>query len=243
MLVAAWEWGVLAGLSNSLFRFLYVAFFLILSITCFYFVTVYKNGMFIISFIASLWWCFVLVNLIKPNFLGNYFFITSWGRLLSGLLIITPGWVVAYYLHLTDEQRPLLLFLLVFIVWTADTAAYFIGRKFGRHRLAPSISPGKTVEGAIGGIFSVVLLALIYNYLVTKYAGNVLAVYFALVIIVTVFSMVGDLVESKFKRIAGVKDSGVIMPGHGGVLDRIDAYTCASPIFMFGWFILSLTRP
>ena len=122
------------------------------------------------------------------------------------------------------------------IVWTADSAAYFFGRMFGRYQVAPSISPNKTIEGLIGGLVS----AAIMGYLIARWFN----VYFisdglmlTTVLLTTVFSIFGDLFESLFKRVSGIKDSGDIIPGHGGLLDRIDSLTAAFPIFTFLYFL------
>ena len=121
------------------------------------------------------------------------------------------------------------------IVWIADTAAYFAGRRFGRHKLAPQISPGKTWEGAYGAMFAVVAYALLLLPLASSAqsapavdaASVTLWVLFAIAL--TALSIVGDLHESLLKRRAGVKDSGALLPGHGGVLDRTDALLAAMP--------------
>jgi phosphatidate cytidylyltransferase len=109
------------------------------------------------------------------------------------------------------------------IAWVADTGAYFVGRKFGKHKLAPSISPGKTIEGAVGGVVFVIIYLLILKALaVTVYLPSYFAV-FKFAIILTTVSMLGDLIESWLKRVAKVKDSGNLLPGHGGIFDRIDS--------------------
>jgi phosphatidate cytidylyltransferase len=244
MIVAAWEWSAIADISSLLGRMLFVLVFLLLSLVGFYVVKLFIPGMMTISVIAVLWWCLMLIELIKPTYLTTFIFSTRVGKLLAGLFIIIPGWLVAYYLHLSDPNRPLVLFLLILIVWTADSVAYFVGRTLGRHKLAPAISPGKTVEGAIGGVVGVilvvgmVLMTPLYEYVVIGYSISKLIYIILMSVIVALFSLVGDLVESKFKRIVGVKDSGTIIPGHGGVLDRIDAYTSAAPVFMLGWLLL-----
>ena len=123
----------------------------------------------------------------------------------------------------------MLLFALL-IVWVADTGAYFAGRFLGRVKLAPDISPGKTWEGVIGGLVSVVLLTLLR----TTWAETDLMVFIPFCLAVASISIVGDLTVSMFKRTAGVKDSGTLFPGHGGVLDRIDSVSAAAPLFALG---------
>ena len=119
-----------------------------------------------------------------------------------------------------------MLYLLT-LVWVADIGAYFVGRGFGRVKLAPKISPGKTWEGVLGGLCAVLLLAAIGS----TYLQIGISVLVPFCLAVAMLSVVGDLTVSRFKRSAGVKDSGKLFPGHGGLLDRIDSVTAAAPLF------------
>jgi len=125
---------------------------------------------------------------------------------------------------------------LFLIVWLADTGAYFCGRAWGRRKLAPMISPGKTIEGAVGGIVAAGVFAAFVAWWIGAEANCSLA-WLAVSIVTSLFSVIGDLWESRMKRIAGVKDSGSMLPGHGGVLDRIDSVTAAAPLFVTGLYI------
>lgn len=153
---------------------------------------------------------------------------------LSGMLL---GWVLLLPACLALMQlraiSPILLLATMAAVWVADIAAYFCGRAFGRHKLAPSVSPGKTWEGALGALIGV----LVYGFVAAWYAGKLIAVppldlaLFGLALAAfTAVSIIGDLFESLAKRKAGVKDSGNLLPGHGGVLDRIDSLTSTLPL-------------
>jgi phosphatidate cytidylyltransferase len=129
----------------------------------------------------------------------------------------------------------LALIAIMATVWLADIAAYFSGRAFGRHKLAPSISPGKTWEGALGGGLAVVVYGFVLApKLPVALAGN-LALLFVVLVLLTVISVIGDLFESLLKRQAGLKDSSSILPGHGGVLDRIDSLTSTLPLVALVW--------
>ena len=125
------------------------------------------------------------------------------------------------------------MLLLGFIaaIWISDTAAYFTGRKFGKNKLAPSISPGKTWEGVAGALVAVCIYALIWSYLVVD--KNQVILYVPLLLALVILGILGDLFESLMKRQAGVKNSGNILPGHGGILDRIDALTSTLPVAIF----------
>lgn len=143
---------------------------------------------------------------------------------LTGVAILLPTWLALVLL----QPNPVALLLLLGVVWIADTAAYFFGHTFGRHKLAPAISPGKTWEGVAGALATVTVYALIvysgqfiphdWQFLMLAFFGMAL------------FSIYGDLFESWLKRSAGVKDSGTLLPGHGGVLDRIDGVMAALPL-------------
>jgi phosphatidate cytidylyltransferase len=179
---------------------------------------------------------------VKIIYLNRYVFA------FIGILILIPFWFglgvlhveQAYQFYLAKElglSRPHILLFIICIVALADTSAYFIGKKWGKRQLASRISPGKTWEGLIGALITVgfftPILANIFN--IDKFNIIQLSI---LVFITVIASVLGDLFESFSKRLAGVKDSGTILPGHGGVFDRIDGYTAAVPIFMIGYFLL-----
>jgi phosphatidate cytidylyltransferase len=178
--------------------------------------------------IATLFWIVIGV----PSVLRNRLPASRLARAMSAFVVLEGAFVaiVACRAH-----SPWLALAAMAIVWIADTAAYFTGRRFGRHKLAPLISPGKTREGAFGAIVVVAVYALLLLAFVPHavYGGTfdatfvVSAVAFAIVL--AALSIVGDLHESLLKRRAGVKDSGSLLPGHGGVLDRIDALLAAMP--------------
>ena len=147
-----------------------------------------------------------------------------------GALVLVPAWAALDYLY---GQMPSLLVFVLLIVWVADIGAFFVGKGFGRVKLAPKISPGKTWEGVLGGLTAVVLLAALGS----RYFDVDVAVLVPFCVAIAMLSVVGDLTVSMFKRTAGVKDSGSLFPGHGGVLDRIDSVSAAAPLFALalGW--------
>ncbi len=159
-------------------------------------------------------------------------------ELLIGVLVLVPAWRACVALKAWNPARPEWLFMLLFLVWAADTVAYFVGRAFGRRRLAPKVSPGKTIEGAAGGLAGAALLVFAWT-MAAGYSGGMAVRTAAFAALVAAFSVAGDLVESKGKRLRGVKDSGRLLPGHGGMLDRIDALTAAAPVFVLGirWLV------
>ncbi len=232
---AAWEWATLSGMRGFFSRAAYVLLLLILGAAGLY--SVLQQPSPIVSFLVSagLWWLWALAELIGRRDVHKGMFAAVPGRMVGGWLVLIPPWVAAIYLLGIDSEHPraLLLFLLV-LVWVADTAAYAAGSVFGRTRLAPRVSPGKTVEGVVGGAAGVVLLAWLCGTMIWKFEPGLLARWIGIAVVTSLFSVVGDLTESKLKRIAGVKDSGHLFPGHGGMLDRIDALTAAAPVFLLG---------
>ncbi|HEU5282789.1 MAG TPA: phosphatidate cytidylyltransferase [Burkholderiales bacterium] len=142
-----------------------------------------------------------------------------------GMVVLLPLWHALAWLQLMPER----LLVALAVVWTADTAAYFAGRRFGRHKLAPAISPGKTWEGVAGALAAVCTGWVALALLAPEFRGQ-LASGLALVVVLTAMSIEGDLFESWMKRQAGLKDSGALLPGHGGLLDRVDALTSTVPL-------------
>lgn len=188
---------------------------------------------------AALWWLFAISlfrgfpdNLQKRRPAGP-------AMALLGLLLTLSTLLSLAALHAMPQGALKLLYFL-FIVFAADTGAYLAGRNFGRRKLAPNISPGKTVEGAVGGLLLTAAWALTAGVYVFAPEGNKIWVLLALTVVVAATSIVGDLTESMFKRIAGLKDSGNILPGHGGILDRVDSILAAAPVMVLGLYLTGL---
>lgn len=176
----------------------------------------FQGGLFLLA--AAFW------LIVAPAWLlGHWRVEQPFVRALVGLVLLLPAWAALVYLH---GRGPAVLLGVVVIVWIADTAAYFTGRRFGRRKLAPAISPGKTWEGVAGAL---VALAA-YAAALAAVAGLPALPLMAVVTGLLYLSVLGDLFESWIKRVAGMKDSGDILPGHGGVLDRIDALTSTLPV-------------
>lgn len=150
-------------------------------------------------------------------------------RLLIGLLVLLPAWQGLVYIKALPLGNWLILAVMV-LVWGADVGAYFTGRAFGKRKLAPQVSPGKSWEGVYGGLALCLVLTLVVGLSYDFTARQLLGALVAAAVVVFI-SVVGDLTESMFKRRAGIKDSSNLLPGHGGVLDRIDSLTAAIPVF------------
>ena len=163
---------------------------------------------------------------------------TNWyGKKLAlmGAVILTAAITAMFYLWQLSAWWLLYVFLLV---WSADSGAYFVGRKLGRRKMAPNVSPNKSVEGLAGGLVTGLLVVIGISVFKLQLTGMSLIAFVALSALTILASVLGDLFESMLKRRADIKDSGNILPGHGGVLDRIDSLLAATPIFALGFWAI-----
>ena len=164
----------------------------------------------------------------------------NWAWIVAGVLYV--GWMLSYWLNLRIlEDGRNWVYLAIFIIFANDTGAFFIGRKWGKHNLTPTISPGKTWEGAIGGLASATLGAIIVMTILNLISPFALK-YWQIILLgflVSLFAQLGDLVESLLKRNMGVKDSGKLLPGHGGILDRFDSLIFVGPAVYY-YVVLAL---
>ncbi|SIO12349.1 phosphatidate cytidylyltransferase [Carnobacterium alterfunditum] len=175
---------------------------------------------------------FVLLLLVCTVFSKNNFTFDDVAVSVLGIMYIGFGF---RFLLLTRYSGLDLLLFVLFVVWATDIGAYLIGRKLGKHKLAPSISPNKTIEGAVGGVVMAMIVAFIY---LTYYPQNYnIGWMLALTFILSIAGQLGDLVESAFKRYYGVKDSGNLLPGHGGILDRFDSLLFVLPVIYYSGLI------
>ncbi len=233
--VGLWEWGGMIPLGSGAARIAYPVG--VAALMALVWAAPLDRVIEPLLLLAFIWWLAVLYWLTRPGFGVQP---TRGVRLLKGIagvLVMLPSWASFVALHAREEHGPVISLALLVLVWLADSGAYFAGHRWGRTRLAPVISPGKTWEGALGGILTSVICALLAGYWYSRSLGWTLAL--ALVALLAVmFSIVGDLLESLMKRQAGIKDSSHIIPGHGGILDRIDSLTAAAPLFLLGmlWF-------
>ena len=239
VLVAAWEWIHLSCSVNRARMCILLATVLVLLVGSYSLSSFY--ALVIIGFGCVFWIGAFAMVLAYPKS-GNQI-ASKYIKLLFGLLVLIPAYLALLQLR-RHEAHSLLICLLVAIIWTADVGAYFIGRQFGTSRLAPNVSPGKSWIGLFGGLAMALAAGIIVAFLnkPTSYSFSPIAwVALAGLVVLTVsFSVLGDLFESLIKRESGAKDSSSLLPGHGGVMDRIDSLTAASPVFTFiiyftGW--------
>lgn len=219
ILAGAWEWSAFLDSDSRVLRIVYVALVAALMAAV---NLVWNDGMQIVLLVALGWWLAALVW----TFLFPTRIPIAW-RWICGIFVLIPLYASLVLLY---ELGPSLLLFALLIVWSADIGAYFFGKRFGKVKLAPAISPGKTWEGVIGGLVLVALLTITRGF----WVDSDLPVLVPFCLAVASISIVGDLTVSMFKRTSGLKDSGALFPGHGGVLDRIDSVAAAAPLFALG---------
>lgn len=233
VLAGAWEWSAFLRVQGVAVRLLYVLLIAVLLPLVWYF-TANTLGRDIVLRVALAWWVIALAWVMFAPRL-----VSTWLAALAGVLALVPSWLALVRLRMDFERGAQWLLFALILVWVADIGAFFVGRRFGRTRLAPSVSPGKTWEGVVGGTTASALVAVLGS----AYFNQPLGGFVLLCLAVVAFSIVGDLTESLLKRFAGVKDSGSLFPGHGGVMDRIDSVTAAAPILLFGLVLLGVHHP
>lgn len=228
ILIAAWEWANLSGLEKQSNRFFYVGAVAVAVVLLHLFYTALPVEL--ILFVAFLSWFAALFWVVRyPEGSGWQ---STWRRLFIGLFVLLPCWLAFVELK-AAENGELQILLLLLLVWGADVGAYFSGKKFGNKKLAPNVSPGKTREGLYGGLLACLLVAVLFSFFASLSVTQSLLL-IAVSMVTGLISVLGDLFESMLKRYRGIKDSSQLLPGHGGILDRIDSLTAASPVFVLG---------
>jgi phosphatidate cytidylyltransferase len=229
LLAGAWEWSAFLRLSAATPRITYVVFVALLLPLAW--VSASRGGRDLILLAAVLWWLTAFMWIVfAPRR------VTPWAAGVAGVLALVPSWLALVCLRLAPPPHGQWVLFTLVLVWAADIGAFFAGRRFGRIRLAPVVSPGKTWEGVFGGMALSALVAVVGSL----WFHVSLAVFLPLCLATVAFSVIGDLTESLLKRFAGIKDSGALFPGHGGVMDRIDSLTGAAPVLLLGLTLLGV---
>lgn len=237
LILAAWEWTQFLHFTEKKYKYYFVGTFILL-IAIIYYLSVLTDDVEIVTKLILLlsvaWWLIALLLVVSyPTS------VSIWGksviiRLLFAFFTLVPFFMGMLQLRQVNYQGNqyqgafLVLYVLV-LVWATDSGAYFVGKLYGKHKLAPAVSPGKTLEGFLGGLFTSLIICICVNY--SQFFDISFYNLFISSILAILASVLGDLTESMFKREAKIKDSGHLIPGHGGILDRIDSLTSAIPIF------------
>ena len=240
-LAALWEWLKLADVDDTLARTILLACNLALMVALVWGSRSVQGGSFalmqLVIVIGVAWWLLAMLWLRHYHFASDHDSHARAFKLVAGSLAVVPAWCALGVIHAGEPNGHQWLLLALFLVWAADTGAYFAGRKYGgkvfSRKLAPRISPNKTIEGLLGGM-SLALAVAIAGALLIGAGVEQLPAIGAVALATVLFSVVGDLFESMLKRHVGVKDSGNLIPGHGGVLDRLDGVLAALPVFALG---------
>ena len=226
--LGAWEWTGFGVLRGTGARLAYVAVVVALLWGSWAWIQDDRGHLLLLLELGCLWWVAAFLWLTLAP--GRQHRVLT---LFSGVPVLVPTFLALARVQVSPRgfaRGPDMVLWMLLLVFAADIGAYFSGRALGRHKLAPRVSPGKTWEGAIGGLLAVALVA----WVGAVHFGMPVAAGVAFGCAVGVFSVIGDLTESMFKRAAGLKDSGDLLPGHGGVLDRIDSVTAAAPLYALG---------
>lgn len=247
--LGAYEWAKMSGINGRVSK---VAFMALILMICGVLIvavdgeavwyqgelnSIYKT----ILGIAAVWWALSLVMIITYPKYSSAWTQNVPIRAAFGVLTLIPTWVAVISLRNNlYEVDPFygasLIFYVLGIVWAADIGAFFVGVKFGKHKLRPNVSPGKSIEGLIGGVMAS-LAIIAFAALHYQFEASRMGLHLLIGVITVAVSALGDLNESMFKRCAGIKDSGKLLPGHGGIMDRIDSLTAAFPVFAFCYVV------
>ena len=238
--LGAWEWSGFCGLANRKMRAVYTVLTAAILCGLYYLQPIALQYLFADTFTLTLvlagviWWLLAVVLVLTYPRSQAFWAGRDWLKALMGWLTLLPAWSAIVFVRGIDYPQSeftgaWLLFGLLGLVWAADIGGYIIGKPFGKNKLLPKVSPGKTLEGMLGGMLLVLLLVSAIGY--WKNWPAQMPYWYLAAIVLTVLSVFGDLTESMFKRAAGKKDSGVFLPGHGGILDRIDSLTATAPLY------------
>ncbi len=237
ILVGGWEWSRLSGFAGVVPRLFYVG---LLGVSMWYGYNWISQGdtILYVLYFSFVWWLLVFawltvtpVEKMLSSMVNTYF------CSLIGFILLIPPWISLLWLHSLGSNGLYLLLSFFALMWAVDSGAYFTGNLAGITKLAPTISPGKSLEGVYGGLVAVIIVAFLLGCLLELNDIHLLQ-FISLALLGGVFSVAGDLLESVAKRSSRLKDSGSIFPGHGGVMDRIDGLTAAAPLYVLalGWF-------
>ena len=230
--IGAWEWANLSGIESWGGRLSYCM--VILGVLAISFSLRQTALVLWLPITGVVWWVFALGLVIQYQRHGTTLLTSVPAKLLSGLPVLIPTWFSVVSLHSGNREGALLVLFLLVLIWVADIAAFYSGRRWGSTRLSSRVSPAKSWEGVLGAIVATALVASVFSYW-SGFGENRPFIFLLICMLSVSFSILGDLFESLMKRTSNRKDSGNSIPGHGGVLDRIDSLTAAGPVFITGY--------
>ncbi len=237
-LVGAWEWGYISRIGKPMAHVFYVVLLALMLGSLWYIANDMQFSVVpAILMIVFAFWLLAIISIVRfKGSLASAPTVRLLLFLLAGIFVLCGSYYALLVLRENTEFGPNYVMFVFILIWVADTGAYFSGRQWGRHKLAPVVSPGKSWEGVVGALGCTLLIGWAGGVYFDVAKSQLLP--FIIVCLITVmFSIVGDLFESLVKRSGGVKDSGNILPGHGGVMDRIDSLTAAAPVFLLSVWV------
>ena len=241
-LAGLWEWFDLAEIEDTLSRTVLLVAHLAMMVAIVWASRSSTGPTLVLFQLASLigviWWLLALMWLGRYQFASDHDTHARMFKLAAGALSVIPAWCALAWIHASEPNGHRWLLTALAVVWAADTGAYFAGRKFGKHKLAPRVSPNKTIEGLVGGVVAGTSVGVAAAFWLAGATAAQLPAVALVAVAAVLFSVVGDLFESLLKRHAGVKDSGHLIPGHGGILDRLDGVLAALPVFALSKAVL-----
>ncbi len=242
--LASWEWAHLSGIANIFSKLIYVIAAVISLMLLVWYLEITHDDFYILLYISIFWWLYRVVRILTFRAPGSAAASTvgklSLATALSSIVaLIIPFYAILYLRDVYSFHG--YLFYLLMLIWSVDVFAYFFGKYLGKNKLAPHVSPSKTWEGVYGALVATVFAAVIgaFSFGFTLNEG---LIFFALSLVVVVASIFGDLSESLYKRQNAVKDSGNLLPGHGGMLDRVDSLSAAAPFYVSGLSVLGFLK-
>ncbi|MCY4228336.1 MAG: phosphatidate cytidylyltransferase [Gammaproteobacteria bacterium] len=230
VILALWEWSLLKRQSLTVFLLSTVPIAVLV-----FRGREYPDLLMALCLLSSLAWITIGIDLIVNRLDSFHSVINSYA---TGLILMSGAWSALALMHGWANVGPQFVISVLLMVWAADTFAYFAGKSFGHRKLVPALSPGKTIQGVFGGVAGTLALAWAAGFAILNLGEGQWFSWLGLGLVIAAVSVIGDLYESRLKRLAGVKDSGRILPGHGGILDRIDSMIAALPIAAAGWSLV-----
>ena len=235
LFLATLEWNSFVAYKNKISGYI----FSVVVTACFLYIEYLAQLQIVqyVIYISLIWWLASLPLLFTFPFKSSHLLQQKPMKIIVGFIMILSTFLALNLLRNSEVYGSSYVMYLLIIIWIADSGAYFAGRTWGKHKLIPNVSPGKSWEGVVGAIVATLIAAIFAIDLLNIPTSQ--AVWFILITLITViYSVIGDLSESMFKRMANVKDSGNILPGHGGILDRIDSLTSGLPVFIAGLWLM-----